>query len=220
MKTTSLSFKINAISLSICLIFIVVSSSVLYFIGKNHLNYEYKQINTFLSVLFEQKRKEIANEIFARQDLALKSSLNDIIKINGISMVVVYNKDGDVLDWNGRPTVGMQRALYMHHVGIFWAYFFYFLGFQPVITPPTNSRISKVGIESIVIDTCYPVKISHGHVKELIGRTKYIFLPSMINMATPSKSEVGFYCPMVQSNSYMLRSALGIKKDCLLVLVI
>ncbi len=97
MKTTSLSFKINAISLSICLIFILVSSSVLYFVGKNHLKHEYRQINTLLSVVFEQKREEIANEIFAHHDLALKSSLNDIIKINGILMVVVYNKNGDML---------------------------------------------------------------------------------------------------------------------------
>ena len=97
MKIISLSCKINAISLSICLIFILVSSSVLYFVGKNHLNYEYKQVNTLLSVLFEQKREEIANEIFAHQDLALKSSLNDIIKITGISMVAVYNKDGELL---------------------------------------------------------------------------------------------------------------------------
>ncbi len=129
---------------------------------------------------------------------------------------IVLDKDEPLLDWNGKPTVGMQRALYMHHVGIFWAYFFHFLGFQPVITPPTNPRISKIGIESIVTETCYPVKISHGHVKELIGKTRYIFLPTMINMTTPSSSEVGFYCPMVQSNSYMLRSALRIKKDHLL----
>ena len=77
--------------------FIVVCSSILYFMGKNHLNYEYNRVNTFLSVLFEQKREEIANEIFARQYLALKSSLNDIRKINGISAVVVYNKKGVAL---------------------------------------------------------------------------------------------------------------------------
>lgn len=129
---------------------------------------------------------------------------------------IVLDSEDPILDWQGRATVGIPRALSMHHVGIFWAYFFHFLGFQPVITPPTNPRISKIGIESIVIDTCYPVKISHGHTKELIGKTRYIFLPSMINMPTPTDSEVGFYCPMVQSNSYMLRSALRIKKDSLI----
>ena len=129
---------------------------------------------------------------------------------------LVLDNEDPIYEWKGRPTVGMQRALYMHHIGIFWAYFFYFLGFQPVITPSTNPRISRIGIESIVTETCYPVKISHGHTKELIGKTKYLFLPSMINMPTPSEKETGFYCPMVQSNSYMLRSALRIEKENLL----
>ncbi len=132
------------------------------------------------------------------------------------NVCLVLDKEDPIFEWKGRPTVGMQRALYMHHIGIFWAYFFHFLGLQPVITPSTNPRISRIGIESIVTETCYPVKISHGHVKELIGRTRYIFLPSIINMPTPSEKETGFYCPMVQSNSYMLRSALRIEKENLL----
>ncbi len=61
------------------------------------MNHQYKEINTFLSVLFEQKREELANEIFARQNLALNSSLNDIIKVNGVTKAVIYNKKGDVL---------------------------------------------------------------------------------------------------------------------------
>ncbi len=109
MKNTGLSFKINAISLSICLLFILVFSSVIYFVGKNHLNYEYKQINTFLSVLFEQKREEIANEIFARQDLALHSSLNDLIKVNGVSKVVVYDTKGTALLSMTRTSIAREE---------------------------------------------------------------------------------------------------------------
>jgi len=118
-----------------------------------------------------------------------------------------------IMEFNGRPTVGLLRALYMHHVGILWAYFFYKLGFQPVITPQTDSRISKIGIESVVVETCYPVKISHGHMKHILGKTKWLFLPHMINMPTPDPKEVGFYCPMVQSNSYVLMSAFEIERD-------
>ena len=97
MKRTSISFKINAITLSVCVMFIFVSSFFLYFLRKKHLKYEYNQINTFLSVLFEQKREEIANEIFAHQDMALNSSLDDMIKVKGVLKVVTYNKKGMVL---------------------------------------------------------------------------------------------------------------------------
>jgi predicted CoA-substrate-specific enzyme activase len=110
----------------------------------------------------------------------------------------------------GRPTVGLQRALYGHHTGVFWAHFFDKLGFRLVLSPPTNARISRAGIETVLAETCYPVKVSHGHVKELLGKTAYLFLPSIINMQTPGPNETGFYCPMSQSNSYMVRSALGL----------
>lgn len=102
MKRTSLSFKINAITLSVCVMFIFVSSLFLYFLRKQNLKYEYSQINTFLSVLFEQKREEIANEIFAHQDMALNSSLDDMIKVKGVLKVVIYNKNGMVLLSMGR----------------------------------------------------------------------------------------------------------------------
>ncbi|MDH3963031.1 MAG: acyl-CoA dehydratase activase-related protein, partial [Deltaproteobacteria bacterium] len=125
-----------------------------------------------------------------------------------------------LMETGGRPTVGMQRALYGHQSAIIWAHFFDRLGFRLVLTPPTNTRISRVGIESVAAETCYPVKISHGHIKELIGKTKYLFIPSMIDMTTAEQSEVGSYCPMVQTNSYTARMALGIDKSTILSPVI
>ena len=47
-------------------------------------------------------------------------------------------------------------------------------------------------------------------MKELVGKTAYLFLPSIIDIQTPTPNETGFYCPMSQSNSYMVRSALGL----------
>ncbi len=125
-----------------------------------------------------------------------------------------------LMEISGRPTVGMQRALYGHQSAIIWAHFFDRLGFRLVLTPPTNTRISRAGIESVAAETCYPVKVSHGHIKELIGKTKYLFIPSMIDMTTAEQSEVGSYCPMVQTNAYTARMALGIDKSALLSPVI
>jgi predicted CoA-substrate-specific enzyme activase len=124
---------------------------------------------------------------------------------------------GEVLkSVDNRPTVGMQSSLYGQQTAILWAHFFDQLGFRLVLTPPTNAHISKVGIETMVAETCYPVKVSHGHVKELIGKTQYLFLPTIITMPTPEPSEKGFYCPMVQSNSYMVRMALDIDPSTVL----
>ncbi|UCB49344.1 MAG: hypothetical protein JSW56_00055, partial [Deltaproteobacteria bacterium] len=65
-------------------------------------------------------------------------------------------------------------------------------------------------------ETCYPIKVSHGHVKALAGKTRYLFLPSIINMPTPEAAERGFYCPLVSSNQYMVRMALDLDKAAIL----
>ncbi len=125
-----------------------------------------------------------------------------------------------LMEVDNRPTVGMQRALYGIQTAVLWAHFFDRLGFRLVLTPPTNTRLSRMGIETMVAETCYPVKVSHGHTKELIGKTEFLFMPHIINMPTPEPSETGFYCPMVQGNSYMVRIALGIDPNSVLSPVI
>ncbi|MBW2047246.1 MAG: CoA activase [Deltaproteobacteria bacterium] len=118
-------------------------------------------------------------------------------------------KGEPMMEVEGRPTVGLQRALYGYLNPVLWAHFFDRLGFRLVLTPPTNTHISKIGIETMVSETCYPVKVSHGHVKELIGKTRYLFLPTAVNMPTPVEREKGALCPMVQANSHMVRVALN-----------
>ena len=125
-------------------------------------------------------------------------------------------EDQPLMEIEGRPTIGMQRALYGHHTAILWAHFFDRLGYRLVLTPPTSARISAMGIEKAVGGVCYPVKISYGHIQQLAGKTRYLFIPSLIKMPTPKPSETGFYCPMVQSNSYMVRMAFGLDRASIL----
>ena len=115
-----------------------------------------------------------------------------------------------IIEVDGRPTVGMQRALYGLQTSVMWAHFFDRLGHRLVLSPPTNARISGIGIETMTSETCYPIKVSHGHVTELAGKTAHLFIPSMITMNTPRPEEKGFLCPLVQSNSYMVRMAVDL----------
>ncbi len=125
-------------------------------------------------------------------------------------------KGEPIMEVDGRSTIGMQRSLYSLQTGVLWAHFFDRLGYRVVFTPPTNSQISSAGIEATTSETCYPIKVSHGHVKALVGKTKYLFLPSIINMPTPKEYERGFYCPLVSSNQYMVRVALDLDKASIL----
>ena len=116
-----------------------------------------------------------------------------------------------ILEIDGRPTVGMQRALYNHQTALFWASFFDRIGYRVVLTPKTNDRISKLGIESMTTETCYPVKVSQGHVIDLLGKTRYLFLPNIVSLPSQAEEKNSYYCPLVQANQYMLKAALGLK---------
>jgi predicted CoA-substrate-specific enzyme activase len=122
-------------------------------------------------------------------------------------------KEKPLMEVEGRPTVGMQRSLYTLQTGVMWAHFFDRLGYRLVLTPSTNSQISSSGIESMTAETCYPIKVSHGHVKELAGKTRFLFLPSIVTMPTPTEKETGFFCPLVQANQYMVRAALDLDME-------
>jgi predicted CoA-substrate-specific enzyme activase len=124
--------------------------------------------------------------------------------------------DAPMMEVDGRPTVGMQRSLYGVQASLLWAHFFDRLGFRLVLTPPTSEEISKRGIESMAAETCYPVKVAHGHARLLVGKTRFMFLPVPIDMPTPQPAERGYYCPMVQSNAHMVRAALGMPEQAVL----
>lgn len=130
--------------------------------------------------------------------------------------VYVTLPDAPLMEADGRPTVGMMRALYGIHGCLLWAHFFDQLGFRLALSPPTNDSISKSGIETMTAETCYPVKVSHGHARLLMGRTRHLFLPTPLDMTTRHNRERGYYCPMVQSNAYMIRAALGMPAEALL----
>jgi len=138
------------------------------------------------------------------------------------SMAGLYEilKDKPIPEIDGRPTIGMQRSLYTIQTAVLWANFFDRLGFRLVLTPTTNNTISDMGIETMTAETCYPVKVSHGHIRYLSGKTSRLFLPVIIDMPTHEGYEKGFYCPFVQSNSHMTRAAIDLSDDIILAPVV
>ncbi|MCK5311424.1 MAG: HAMP domain-containing protein, partial [Desulfobacteraceae bacterium] len=108
-KKISLGFKINTIILIACLMFAFVCGFVLYSIGVRVQEQKYDDSNTLLSIVFEQNREDIANEIFAEQEIALQESLKEIVKIKGISGVSIFDRNGALLSSAG---TGFTKKLY------------------------------------------------------------------------------------------------------------
>ena len=111
-----------------------------------------------------------------------------------------------------KVTVGIPRSLSFHQLGIFWVRLFHDLGFEVIITPETNTEIVNLGIATMTCEACFPVKISHGHSALLKDNCDYMFMPLMIEMSSDTK-DFSFYCPYVESNTYVLKAALGLDNN-------
>ena len=114
---------------------------------------------------------------------------------------------------SGKPMMGIPRSLTSYELFPFWKTFLEELGFEVVLSSKTNQTVIKESIEAVKAETCYPIKIMHGHVSDLVTKeVDYIFLPSIINMnKKDSKFSNSHTCPLVQSIPYIIKSAIDLK---------
>ena len=112
-----------------------------------------------------------------------------------------------------RKTIGMPRTMHFHQLGLFWVNLFYEMGYMPVISPDTDGKIVNDGIAAMTCETCFPIKLSHGHTINLKDTTDYMFIPMLIEMPPNPNGRRGFYCPYQQGNYHMLKAAIGLKEE-------
>ncbi|MCX8035767.1 MAG: acyl-CoA dehydratase activase [Candidatus Sumerlaeia bacterium] len=110
-----------------------------------------------------------------------------------------------------RGRVGIPMALIFHEFLPLWATFFRSLGFDVIVSGETTKAIIHEGIEQVATEICYPIKVIHGHVAELLRRdVDFVFLPSIINSKSPDfgvRDRWNFNCPLVQSIPYTILAA-------------
>jgi predicted CoA-substrate-specific enzyme activase len=110
--------------------------------------------------------------------------------------------------------IGIPRMLFFHEQYPFWKAFFSELGMRVALSDKTDKRIIHRGVESVVAEFCFPVKVAHGHVLDLIQkRVRRIFIPSIIDMPSTGKARNSFNCPYVQSFPYTVRSSINFEKS-------
>lgn len=112
------------------------------------------------------------------------------------------------------PEIGIPRILYFHEMFPFWKAFFTELGYKVILSDPTNKELIRKGVENVVAETCFPIKVSHGHVLNLIEKgVKRIFLPSIVNLK-PTHPDIpnSTACPYVQAFPYAVYSSIDFKK--------
>ena len=101
-----------------------------------------------------------------------------------------------------RGTVGIPRVLNMYENYPMWFKFFTKLGFRVELSGRSSHKIYEKGIDSIPSESaCYPAKLAHGHIRDLIDReVTMIFYPCVPYEEWEYKDAGNHYnCPIVTS---------------------
>lgn len=101
-----------------------------------------------------------------------------------------------------RGVVGIPRVLNLYENYPFWHTFFTELGFSVQLSGRSNKKIYEKGIATIPSESvCYPGKITHGHIVDLIEKgVKFIFYPCIPYEHIEDQSSDNHYnCPIVSS---------------------
>lgn len=107
-----------------------------------------------------------------------------------------------------RGEIGLPRVLNMYEDYPFWFTFFTELGYRVILSRKSSHQLFLEGMDSIPSESvCYPAKLTHGHVEDLIRRgVKRIFYPCIAH--TPIEDSLAgnhYSCPIVTSYPESLR---------------
>lgn len=138
------------------------------------------------------------------------------IGTNGVNMFVEKNR----LLWNRstKPAmpngirIGLPRGLGIYEDFPFWCTLLTACGFEVVLSKSSTNRLYEQGIRSVMADNiCFPAKLMHGHILDLIDRhVDRILYPWVVfEHKEDSSSGNSYNCPIVSGYSDVLRSALN-----------
>ena len=118
-----------------------------------------------------------------------------------------YNRQRPAV--NGQPVrIGIPRIFFFHDFLPFWSTLLWELGFEVELSNETNRQIINKGVESILAESCFPHKVAHGHIKDLIDiKVQGILVPSFINLNSDKEAFRSFACPYVQTMPYLTNVA-------------
>lgn len=101
-----------------------------------------------------------------------------------------------------RGTIGIPRVLNIYEDYPFWAALFTHLGYRVELSSRSSRKIYEMGMETIPSESvCYPAKLVHGHIEDLINRkVDKIFYPCIpYNTKEDEGANNHYNCPVVTS---------------------
>lgn len=108
-----------------------------------------------------------------------------------------------------RGVIGIPRVLNMYENYPFWFTLLTKLSFRVILSSPTNKAMYEKGLETIPSESvCYPAKLCHGHIMNLIDQgISTIFYPCIVYEEKEFQDANNHYnCPIVTSYPEVIRN--------------
>lgn len=123
-----------------------------------------------------------------------------------------YGKQTEEQATNAPLVMGIPRILGMYEHFPFWYTLFTACGMEVKVSAESTIRVSEKGAHTVMSDNvCFPAKIAHGHVLDLVKRgVDRVFVPFVVYEAKEVQGvSNSFNCPVVSGYSEVLRSSMS-----------
>jgi predicted CoA-substrate-specific enzyme activase len=138
-----------------------------------------------------------------------KSKLEDLFAFREDLLWQEYAEKNSVSKSRSDRTIGIPYVFFFQDYLPFWTTLLHELGFEITISPKTNRQIVNLGAETVLSETCFPVKVAHGHIKYLIENgVKNILMPSFVSLKDKNQYfDKESPCPYSQTIPYLAKAA-------------
>ena len=130
-------------------------------------------------------------------------------------MLFAQNQKSQIINQKSPITLGLPRGLGIYENYPFWQTLFGSCGIRVRLSAPSSNRLFEKGVRTIVADNiCYPAKLMHGHIMDLIEkRVDRIFYPWVVfERKEDEHAKNSFNCPIVSGYSDVIKSAIHPEK--------
>jgi predicted CoA-substrate-specific enzyme activase len=117
------------------------------------------------------------------------------------------------------PSVGIPRALLVYDYAPLLIGFLNALDAKVVLSSQTNNAIMEQATELSYTDSCFPMKLLHGHAA-MLKDADYVLYPCAIRLGRKDGEESQKYsCPLVQASPFIIRNVLGFGERLLIPII-
>ena len=156
----------------------------------------------------------------ASERAAAAEAVPDVMKLR--ERLLFKNYEYKQVSPEKNETIGIPKTLEFWDSAPFWSTFFKSLGYKLKFSGNSRQAQYESGLQYVASDTvCFPAKLVHGHIRELIeAKADRIFMPFIMHMPPEFKKERSIHvCPVIMGYPMVVRNfqnpeqAEGVKFD-------